>query len=159
MPKVGDIVLYRVQGKEYNALVFHARTGETSHLGAEGEPLLHLYFVAPDRDSTIVQNRLGYMPEIQKAIDVVHASHEFSEQYAKDHGLNSEAKLSQHRGEGEWEELSVVKAADIPYADEPAYELTGGFTENAQGQFKHQLPSVEQQQETALAQDEEATRG
>lgn len=102
MPKVGDIVLYKVQNKVYNAIVLHVHQGQPDYLGKNGEPQLHLAFIAPDRETAITKNKFGYIPQIFYDYDVVHASHEFSADFKKDQGVKTEAEIKTRRGQGEW---------------------------------------------------------
>jgi hypothetical protein len=102
--KVGDAVLYHIQDKTYKALVLFAHTGQVDHLGEDDEPLVHLAFVAPERESASARAKLGYIPQVFIEYDVHHVSHEFTEQYKREHGLLTAAQITTARGNGEWEE-------------------------------------------------------
>lgn len=105
MVKVGDIVIYSLQGRSHNAIVLALNSGQVNHLGANGEPLLHLLFIAPERESEVSKTKIGYIPSSFIEYDVVHHSQEFSEQYKKDNGLQSPAQIASARGQGEWREV------------------------------------------------------
>lgn len=108
-PKVGDVVLFSQLGRTVNALVLGVRSGEVSRLGKDGEPLLKLAFIkfpapnAPHKRPTPLQAELAEQ-EIQIEHDVVHASHEFSSDFKRDKGVQTEAQIAAHRGHGEWTE-------------------------------------------------------
>lgn len=116
MVKVGDIVIYSLQGKTHNAIVLALNSGQVNHLGANGEPLLHLLFIAPERESEVSKTKIGYIPSSFIEYDVVHHSQEFSEQYKKDNGLVSPAQIAAARGQGEWREIVLreVTWVDLP---------------------------------------------
>jgi hypothetical protein len=105
MPKVGDVVRYSIQGKSYNALVLHAHSGQVDSLGEDDEPLVHLAFVAPERESVSARAKLGYIPQLFIEYDVVHASHEFSDQFKRENNLQTPAQIATKRGAGEWEDF------------------------------------------------------
>lgn len=115
-PSIPEVVNYTSQGRTVKALVLSSRSGEVSHLGKDGEPLLTLAFVkqpapnAPHKRPTVLQAALA-TPEIEIAHDVVHASHEFSDQFKEDKGLLTEAQIVAHRGHGEWSEAAVSSDA------------------------------------------------
>lgn len=119
MPKVGDIVLYSAQGITHPAIVLFAHVNEAEHLGENSEPLLHLAFIAPERESEKVRTSSGYLPLVVTEYDVHHASHEFSDEYRNKHGLITEAQIANHRGQGEWVE-AVVR--ELPIEDETPTE-------------------------------------
>ena len=110
--QVPKVVLYRAFGRELPALVLASRDGEVSHLGAEGEPLLTLAFIdpareiaiAPKKNTAVVLSELK-TPQVFIEHDVVHASHEFSDDFKKLKGIRSEADVAAQRGHGEWEEM------------------------------------------------------
>jgi hypothetical protein len=104
-PEVGDVVSYSVHGKTYNALVLHAHAGQVDYLGKDGQPLVHLAFLAPDRESPIARSRPGYIPQVFVEYDVVHASHEFSDEFKRANALQTEAQIATKRGMGEWKEI------------------------------------------------------
>lgn len=120
--KVGDVVIYSVLGRSVNALVLKIRTGEVSHEGANGEPLLTLAFVkqpepnAPHKRANVLQTAV-LDPEIQIERDVVHASHEFSRDFKREKGIQTEAQIAAHRGHGEWSD-----PADTPDPEEASDE-------------------------------------
>ncbi len=111
MPKVGDVVLYSVQGKTYNALVLLAHINQPDHLGENGEPLLHLAFIAPERESEATKARAGYLPQLFIEYDVHHASHEFTEEYKRANGLIYPSQIASQRGSGEWKEAGAEDEA------------------------------------------------
>lgn len=113
MPKVGDIVLYSAQGITHPAIVLFAHVNEAEHLGENSEPLLHLAFIAPERESEKVRTSSGYLPIVVTEYDVHHASHEFSDEYRNKHGLITEAQIANHRGQGEWVEADVFESLPI----------------------------------------------
>lgn len=109
MVKAGDIVQYSIHGKEKLAMVLFAHTGNANHLGALGEPLLHLAFIAPERESERVRTNPGYVPEIFIEYDVHHVSHEFSEEYKRQHGISTPAQIASRRvSAGFWQEVAVL---------------------------------------------------
>jgi hypothetical protein len=121
-PKRGDVVLYSQGGKTYNALVLAAHALADSHLGKNGEPLLHLS--VPFDDLPGVTRQPGSIPEPTTVHDVVHTSHEFSQQYMESHGLRkaakddvnrvaAEAEIRNRRGAGEWTEVSELPLCEI----------------------------------------------
>lgn len=120
MPKVGDVVLYSLQGRTHNAIVLGLNLGQPDHLGANGEPLLHLLFIAPERESEVSKTKIGYVPSSFIEYDVVHSSQEFSEQYKKNNGLSSPAQIAAARGQGEWREIAIHNIAEILLEPEPA---------------------------------------
>lgn len=122
MSDVPEVVIYTSQGRSVKALVLSSRVGEVSHLGKGGEPLLTLAFVkqpavnAPHKRPTPLQADTS-TPELEIVHDVVHASHEFPEQFKKDKGLDTVAKIVGQRGHGEWSEYVAPSA---PKAAKPA---------------------------------------
>ena len=114
MSKQGDVVMYMRGGRSCNALVLSSRVGETSHLGAKGEPLLTLAFVKFPNPNPIANKRPNLIqestsvPEIEIEHDVVHASHEFSAEYKRLHGLITPAQIAAKRGAGEWMEIILA---------------------------------------------------
>ena len=74
MPKIGDVVLYSFQEKTYNALVLAENLNQPDLLGTHGEPMLHLSFLAPDRESGTVKSKFTYIPQVFTEYDVPHAS-------------------------------------------------------------------------------------
>lgn len=108
--RLPEVVNYTSQGRTVKALVLSGREGEVSHLGKNGEPLLTLAFVkqpapnAPHKRPTVLQAALA-TPEMQFEHDVVHASHEFSSDFKRDKGIQTEAQIAAHRGHGEWSEV------------------------------------------------------
>jgi hypothetical protein len=123
--KRGDVVILLLGGKDYNALVHQVNRTEASHLGAHQEPTLHLSYVP---DEPIVNGKpkvmpVGYIPSSEMIYDVVHASHEFSREYMKQHNLRevqehdlhrtvAEAEIRNRRGAGEWREVPATEFAD-----------------------------------------------
>lgn len=113
MVKAGDIVHYEVNGNKKLALVLFSHVGNRNHLGANGEPLLHLAFLAPERESERVRSNPGYIPEIFIEYDVHHISHEFSEEYKREHHAFTPAQIASRRGtSGMWQEAAVLLADD-----------------------------------------------
>jgi hypothetical protein len=128
--KRGDVVILALGGKEYKALVHQVARTEASHLGANGEPALHLSYVP---DDPIVNGKPkvqqpGYIPASEMIYDVVHASHKFSRDYMKDHGLRevqehdlhrttAEAEIRNRRGAGEWRHVAGDLDLDELIAD------------------------------------------
>lgn len=116
--KRGDVVLLILGGKTFNALVHQVVPTEESHLGADGEPTLHLSYIP---DEPIVNGKpkvqpIGYIPESVMIHSVVHESHEFSPAYLEQHKLRqipkdpahqalsaiAKAEIMNRRGAGEW---------------------------------------------------------
>ena len=116
--KSGDVVLYSAFGRTLNALVLNSRSGEVSHLGKGGEPILTLAVVkqpawdAPHKRPNPIQAATT-VPEIEIVNDVVHASHEFDEDFLKKHG-SSPAQIAAQRGHGEWREISSRQVQQQP---------------------------------------------
>lgn len=125
--KRGDVVILSLGGKDFNALVHQVVATEPSHLGEHGEPSLHLSYVP---DDPIVNGKpkvfpIGHIPESLMIYAVVHASHKFSAEYMRSHGLKevrehdvhrvaAEAEIRNRRGAGEWREYSVLQTiADV----------------------------------------------
>ena len=138
--KRGDVVLLKVGGKIYNALVHAVCATEASHLGENGEPMLHLSYLP---DEPVVNGKpkvppIGYIPESVMIHGVVHASHEFSAEYMRSHRLRAvveddpqkiqaETEIRNRRGAGEWTlptrqalSPSYVKSLQDRYAAEKA---------------------------------------
>lgn len=133
MVKRGDVVILSLGGKEYNALVNAVNLFADSHAGANGEPTLHVSYVADDPiDNNTRKPKvmpIGYIPETTIVYDVVHESHEFSDDYKASHGLPitapehmtaaARAEIVNRRGAGEWREVNVIAqptAADLDAA-------------------------------------------
>lgn len=112
--QIGDVVLYSAFGRVLNALVLKLRVGEISHLGKNGEPLLTLAVIkqggwtgnAPYKRPNPIQEATA-TPEIEIVHDVVHASHEFDEEFLRKHG-RSTSDIASQRGHGEWSEVDVA---------------------------------------------------
>lgn len=135
-PKPGSIVVLKAYGRRVNALVLAARYGETSHLGSDGEPILTLAFVDPARETglTPVRDKSGKPtgefnfpvnrnPQVFIETDIVHESHEFSDDFKKKHGLNSAARIADVRGHGEWTEYQGDASDTIGRLREKVAEL------------------------------------
>jgi hypothetical protein len=122
MVKAGDVVLYQSLGKTYNAIVLAARDNEPSHLGENGEPLLHLAFIAPQRDTEVARKRPGYIPEVQVVYDVVHASHEFSREWLREKKITTQSEIATQRGGGEWEWEDLPSVAATYEAELDEYD-------------------------------------
>ena len=126
-PKAGDVVLYRAFGRTSNAIVLAARYGEPSHLGKSGEPLLTLAFIDPSRETGLTKKDgeflypIGRVPNVFIEHDVVHASHEFSDEFFREKKIASPtpAIIASHRGHGEWSEVYVLanEPADVAPAE------------------------------------------
>lgn len=127
-PKRGDVVLYTQGGQTYNAIVLAAHALTSSHLGANGEPLLHLAVLFEDRPGARIQ--LGSIPEPTTIHDVVHASHSFDADYIAQHGLRkvvegdpqksaAEAEIKNRRGAGEWRAAVVLEDLPLEEGSEP----------------------------------------
>lgn len=116
--KRGDVVILTLGGRDFNALVHQVARTEPSHVGADGEPALHLSYV-PDEPLVMGKPKvrpIGYIPASEMIYDVVHASHKFSRDYMKEHNLRdlpehdlqrtqAEAEIRNRRGAGEWREM------------------------------------------------------
>jgi hypothetical protein len=109
--KQGDVVLYTVNGVQRNALVLMSRDAEADHLGSAGEPTLHLAFLAPEREAG-QKGKAGYIPQVYIEFDVVHASHEFSDDFKLKQGLQTPAQVTAVRGSGEWTEVNPLPSAE-----------------------------------------------
>src|SRR5260370_22691973 len=101
MLKIGDVVIYSYLGRSLNALVIGTRDGEVSHLGENGEPLVSIAFVDQLRDSATVNKRSSGSfqppapePTVYIERDVLHASHEFSPEFRKEKGLQTQAQIA-----------------------------------------------------------------
>jgi hypothetical protein len=127
--KRGDVVLLVLGGKTFNALVHQVVPTEESHLGADGEPTLHLSFIP---DEPMVNGKpkvqpIGYIPESVMIHSVVHESHEFSAAYLEQHKLQAipkdpahqalsavaRAEIVNRRGAGEWREFPQPDDSDL----------------------------------------------
>lgn len=97
MPKRGDVVLYALSGKTYNAIVLAEATANDERTGKAGESALHLSVLLDDLPRA-KPRPLGELPEMVTIHDVVHASHEFSQGYWLKYGREAPS----HRGAGEW---------------------------------------------------------
>lgn len=147
--KAGDLVVYREGEREFNALVFHVHE-LPEHLGEDGEPLLHLVIVDenPPRAGIDKEAPSAIPPaqRIRQAIDVVHESHEYSDEYKKKQGLpQGEDELSQMRaaaaaGPGRWSKVterspvmpSYLKGsqmAQVPSQEPAEHNLPGSVSE------------------------------
>lgn len=112
--KRGDVVVLNMQGRALNAIVLALRSGEVEHLGSNDEPLLSVAFSDPARETGLSKDKetgelvypFGRIPQIFIEHDVVHESHEFSDDFKKEKGLRSEAQIASLRGHGEWRESS-----------------------------------------------------
>jgi hypothetical protein len=109
--KVGSIVTFSAFGRKSAAIVLALRSGEVSHLGANQEPLLTLAMIDPARETGLGKDKngefiypIGRFPNVFIEHDVVHASHEFDEEFLKKHG-SSQAEILAQRGHGEWTEF------------------------------------------------------
>ena len=104
MPKTGDVVLYCAFGRTLNAIVLDARLGEVSHHGRNGEPVLDLAFIDPERESAIEKKQIGWKPRVFVEYDVVHHSHQFSKEFLTLKRVTTAAQIAALRGQGEWRE-------------------------------------------------------
>lgn len=105
--KRGDVVLLSWQQKTYNAIVLGLNSTNDSHLGANGEPALHLAVLF---DEPLINGKpkplpIGELPQVSYQYDVVHASHVFPDDFKELHG----AEAHKHRGAGEWSETVVLE--------------------------------------------------
>ena len=118
MPKTGDVVRYVLGDREYNAIVLFAHVGQPAFLGKNREPLLHVGFIAPERESDVQKSKPGYIPQFFIEYDVVHESQEFSDEYKRNNGLLSPAQIASHRGAGEWKDVEVAKPSALAFVKE-----------------------------------------
>jgi hypothetical protein len=92
--EVDDTVIYTENGEDYVATVLATRNLD-DHLGADDQPLLHLGFFAqvmmPGPDGKpVARNLAGTGAQELLANfrhDVAHVSHEYSEEYQKEHNV------------------------------------------------------------------------
>ena len=115
--QIGEVVRYSAYGRTVNALVIAVRHAEPSHAGKNGEPLVSVAFVDPDRESAIEKKQIGHMPKVWTEYDVVHASHEFSAEHKTKLGLTTPAQIAAARGPGEWSETTVSNVPQIEPLD------------------------------------------
>jgi hypothetical protein len=115
--QVGSIVTYSAFGRKAAAIVLALRSGEVSHLGAHKEPMLTLALIDPARETGLGKDKdgefiypIGRFPNVFIEHDVVHASHEFDEEFTRKHGSTTAEILAQ-RGHGEWTEFEGDEAA------------------------------------------------
>jgi hypothetical protein len=138
--KIPAVVLYSAQGRTQMALVLNSRDGEVSHLGANGEPLLTLAIVKQIPPNAPYKRPVGVQvvatPEVEIVHDVVHASHEFDEEFLKKNGDSLAQQLSQ-RGHGEWSEYVADDEALVANLREAANGLALSLTA-AQGEANTQ---------------------
>ncbi len=121
MVKAGDVVKYSIFGRTLNAIVLSTRSGEVSHLGADGEPLVALAFIDPDRETGLSRNKetgeaiwpAGRIPQVFLEHDVVHASHEFSQEFKAAKGIRTPADIASVRGHGEYTEFESEEAETV----------------------------------------------
>lgn len=119
--KTPAIVLFKTFGRVIPALVLSSRI-EPSHLGLNEEPMLTIAFMDAARETGLKKDPqtgefvypFGREPQIFIERDVVHESHEFDEEFLKQHG-SSEAQVAAQRGNGEWSEF---------VGDDAAFEAT-----------------------------------
>lgn len=119
MSKVGDVVFYSAFGRTVKAIVMAVNSGDLSHQGKNGEPMLDLLYIDPARESAIEKKQIGYQPRTFIEHSVVHASQEFSDEYKRSKGITTPAQLVTQRGQGEWLETAPASAAAV----EPAPTL------------------------------------
>ena len=120
--KIGDVVRYAAFGRSVNALVMALHTGDLSHQGANGEPLLDLLYIDPVRESAISKKQIGWQPQTFVEYSVVHASHQFSDEYKREKGITTAAQLATQRGQGEWSEI-YANMIDATFHDEEVRRL------------------------------------
>jgi len=106
---VPAVVLFSAFGRTVPALVLAARFGEVSHLGANNEPILTLAIVKQPAPNQPYKKPVA-VPEIEIQHDVVHFSHEFSDEFKKKHG-DLPAQIASQRGHGEWREYTADDSA------------------------------------------------
>jgi hypothetical protein len=119
--KRGDVVLYLLQGRTLNAIVLATRSSEVAHLGSKDEPLVSLAFSDPARETGLAKDPdtgeyvypFGRVPQIFIEHDVVHASHEFSDEFKAKKGLATDAQIAAARGLGEYREVIIAEASPI----------------------------------------------
>jgi hypothetical protein len=90
-PKYRDCVIYTERGKQFNALVVKVRTDLESHLGENDEPMLDLVMLSdefddPEKQAFALHNHRAGGGLIMWRHDVVHESHQFTEEEQKEHG-------------------------------------------------------------------------
>ena len=107
MVELGDIVRYSAFGRSVNAIVMGVYSGDLSHQGASGEPLLDLLYIDPRRESAIEKKQIGWHPRQFVEYSVVHGSHQFSAEYKRDKAITTPAQLAAQRGQGEWSESDL----------------------------------------------------
>jgi hypothetical protein len=65
---------------------------------------------------------IGRIPNVFIEHDVVHASHEFSDEFLGKHNLTKEsatpAQIAAHRGHGEWKEVELLEVTPAPEVSE-----------------------------------------
>lgn len=123
MPKRGDVVVVGYLGRKMNALVLAVRDNLPSHLGEDGEPLVTVALIDPDRETGLAKDKdgnpiypIGRTPQVFIENDVVHETHEFDAAFLKQNG-STQAQILSQRGHGEWTE----------YVDPDTAEQIAGF--------------------------------
>jgi hypothetical protein len=118
---VPKIVMYSVLGRTVPAIVLAGRV-EGSHLGSAGEPLLSLAFIDPARETGLSKDQdgnvvypFGRFPQIFVEHDVVHESHEFTDEFLREKGVQSDAQILALRGHGEWVEIDLAGPSSDEY--------------------------------------------
>jgi len=117
----GDVVTYTEGGKAYKAFVFGMNTSILSHLGKNGEPMLHLAVF--DEDPKHLALRMQPRVPIRLEYDVVHNTQSFTEAYYKEHGKETAA---QHKGNGVWSDTSPQPAPSKAEAATPEKPASWG---------------------------------
>jgi hypothetical protein len=121
---VPEVVLFTDGRGSRPALVLSARFGEVSHLGKQGEPLLTLAVKAlpapnADHKKPNALQAATSTPEVEYFHDVVHASHEFSDQFFLDKKMpKTIANIHTHRGHGEWSGFPTAAPAEEAAVEE-----------------------------------------
>lgn len=118
------VVLFTAYGRTVPALVLASRSGEASHLGSSDEPLLTLALIDPARETGLGKDKdgnfifpVGRLPQVFIEHDVVHDSHEFSDDFWRGKRIAPEqvtdAVEAAHRGNGEYSEYIPEEAKEF----------------------------------------------
>jgi hypothetical protein len=118
------VVQFSAFGRTVPAIVLAAREGEVSHLGSDDEPILTLALIDPARETGLTKDKdgnfvypVGRLPQVFIEHDVVHETHEFSEEFWKarkrDPETVSDAEVASLRGHGEYAEYIPEEAKEF----------------------------------------------
>ena len=117
--KRGEPVVVMYLGRKMTGLVLAVRDNLPSHLGEDGEPLLTVALIDPERETGLTRDKdgnvvypFGRIPQVFTEIDVVHESHEFDAEFLKANG-SSTAQIASQRGHGEWSEYVDESSAAL----------------------------------------------